>query len=309
MEPHQLQINARPRVIIVGGGFAGVADARGLLGSGADILLLDSQNHHCFQPLLYQVATAALAGPDVAWPIRYVMRGRSDVTVLMLTVEGIDVAQKKVMTQRGALDFDYLIIATGATHSYFGHEQWAEAAPGLKTIDDATLIRRRLLLAFEDSEASDSPMERARLLTFVIVGGGPTGVELAGAIAELARRTLPPEFHRADPRKARILLLEAGPRILQSFPERLSDRARRDLESMGVEVRTGEPVEDVLDRKVVVGRREIPAGAILWAAGVRASPAAKWLEIEADRTGRIPVAPDLSVPASLTSTSSEIWRS
>jgi NADH dehydrogenase len=292
----QQPAKARPRVVIVGGGFAGISAAQGLLGGGAEILLLDSQNHHCFQPLLYQVATAALAGPDVAWPIRYVMRGRPDVTVLMLAVEGVDVANRKVLTAKGEIDFDYLVVATGATHSYFGHEQWAAAAPGLKSIDDATLIRRRLLLAFEEAEACDNPLERARLLTFVIVGGGPTGVELAGAISELARRTLPPEFHRADPRKARILLLEAGPRILATFPERLSDYARRALEKMGVEVRTGETVEDVCDRKVVTARREIPAGAILWAAGVRASPAANWLGVPADRTGRIKVSPDLSVP-------------
>lgn len=285
------------RVVIIGGGFAGIAAARALQGAGARILLLDSQNHHCFQPLLYQVATAALASADVAWPIRYLMRGRDDVTVLMLAAEGVDPIRKVVKTHVCDIDYDFLVIATGATHSYFGHDDWAQAAPGLKSVDDATLIRRRLLTAFEQAEASVDAQERARLLTFVIVGGGPTGVELAGAIAELARRTLPPEFHRVDPRRARILLIEAGPRILSTFPERLSDYARRALENMGVDVLSQTPVEAVHEARVVAGGKEIPAGTILWAAGVRASPAAHWLGVEADRTGRIAVGPDLSVPS------------
>lgn len=284
------------RVIIIGGGFAGLSAAQALKGSGARILLLDKENHHCFQPLLYQVATAALAASDVAWPIRYVMRGRADVTVLMLAVDGVDAARKVVKTHRGEITYDFLIVATGAAHSYFGHEAWAKAAPGLKSINDATLIRRRLLLAFEQAEASGDQEERARLLTFVIVGGGPTGVELAGAIAELARGALPPEFHRADPRAARILLLEAGPRILSTFPERLSDYACRALQRMGVEVHTGMAVEEVHEKKVVAGGKDIPAGVILWAAGVRASPAADWLGVPGDRAGRIAVGPDLTPP-------------
>jgi NADH dehydrogenase len=284
-----------PRVIIIGGGFAGIAAAQALKGSGARILLLDSQNHHCFQPLLYQVATAALAGPDVAWPIRYVMRGRPDVTVLMLAVEGIDTARKTVKTRVIDIAYDFLIIATGAAHSYFGHDDWARLAPGLKSIDDATLIRSRLLAAFEQAEASVDPLERARLLTFVIVGGGPTGVELAGAISELARRTLPPEFHRVDPARARILLLEAGPRLLSAFPERLSTYARRALERMGVEVRTEAAVAEVRPAGVVAAGEEIPAGVVLWAAGVRASPAANWLGVAGDDAGRIPVGPELTV--------------
>lgn len=291
-----MQNTPTPCVIIIGGGFAGLSAAQALAWSGANILLLDSQNHHCFQPLLYQVATAALAAPDVAWPIRYVMRGRADVTVLMLAVEGVDAGRKVVRTRVGEIAFDYLVVATGATHSYFGHDEWAQAAPGLKSIDDATLIRRRLLLAFEQAEASVDPQERARLLTFVIVGGGPTGVELAGAISELARRTLPPEFHRSDPRKARIILLEAGSRILSGFPERLSDYARHALERMGVEVRTQTPVEALQAEKVVAAGEDIPAGAILWAAGVRASPAANWLGVNADKTGKIEVTPALTVP-------------
>lgn len=284
------------RIVIIGGGFAGIAAAQALKGSRARILLLDGENHHCFQPLLYQVATAALAGPDVAWPIRYVMRERDDVTVLMATADGVDTSLQQVKTSAGRFSYDFLVVATGATHSYFGHENWARLAPGLKSIEDAVSIRTRLLTAFEQAEAAPDEATRARLLTFVIVGGGPTGVELAGAIAELARRTLPPEFRRADPRKARILLLEAGPRILSSFPERLSDYAHRALEHMGVEVRTKTPVEEIGEAKVVAGGAEIGAGAILWAAGVRASPAAHWLGVETDATGRIPVGPELTAP-------------
>jgi NADH:ubiquinone reductase (H+-translocating) len=285
-----------PRVIVIGGGFAGIAAAQGLFGSGANILVLDKENHHCFQPLLYQVATAALASADVAWPIRYLLRGRADVTVMMLAVEGVDRARKVVKTQVGEIAYDYLVVATGAAHSYFGHDDWAKAAPGLKSVDDATLTRSRLLTAFEKAEASVDAGERARLLTFVIVGGGPTGVELAGAIAELARGALPAEFRRADPRKARILLLEAGPRILSTFPERLSDYAASALARMGVEVRTNAAVEQVFEDRVVANGADIPAGAILWAAGVRASPGANWLGVNADKSGRIEVTPELTVP-------------
>jgi len=285
----------KPRVVIIGGGFGGIAAAQALAGAQAQILILDSNNHHCFQPLLYQVATAALASPDVAWPIRHIVRRQQDVTVLMLTVEGIDTQRKIVKTDKCEIGYDFLVVATGATHSYFGHN-WAQLAPGLKTISDAATIRRKLLLAFERAEVSDDPRERERLLTIIIVGGGPTGVELAGAISELARRTLPPEFRRADPRKARIILLEAGPRILASFPERLSNYARDSLERSGVDVRTDMPVDQVFEDRIVAGDTEIPAGVILWAAGVRASPAANWLGVEGDRAGRIAVNADLSVP-------------
>jgi NADH dehydrogenase len=290
------QQDGLPRVIIIGGGFAGISAAQALRGAGARIMLLDKENHHCFQPLLYQVATAALAAPDVAWPIRYVMRGREDVTVLMLAAVGVDTARKVVKSGVGEFAYDFLVVATGSAHSYFGHGDWAKVAPGLKSIDDATLIRCKLLLAFEQAEASVDREERERLLTFVIVGGGPTGVELAGAISELARGALPPEFHRADPRKARILLLEAGPRILSTFPERLSEYARCALERMGVEVCTGVAVEEIHETKVVAGGKDIAAATILWAAGVRASPAANWLGVPGDRTGRITVAPDLTAP-------------
>jgi NADH dehydrogenase len=285
----------KPRVVIVGGGFGGIAAAQALAGAEAQIVILDSNNHHCFQPLLYQVATAALASPDVAWPIRHIVRRQQDVTVLMLTVEGVDTQRKIVKTDKCEIGYDFLVVATGATHSYFGHN-WAQLAPGLKTISDAAIIRRKLLLAFERAEVSDDPRERERLLTIIIVGGGPTGVELAGAIAELAHRTLPPEFRRADPRKARIMLLEAGSRILASFPERLSNYARDSLKRSAVDVRTDMPVDQVFADRIVAGDREIPAGVILWAAGVRASPGANWLGVDGDRAGRIAVNADLSVP-------------
>ncbi|TLG78906.1 NAD(P)/FAD-dependent oxidoreductase [Methylocystis sp. B8] len=286
---------SQPRIVIIGGGFAGIAAAQALAGADARVLILDSNNHHCFQPLLYQVATAALAAPEVAWPIRHVVRRQRSTTVLMLTVEGVDTARKVVKTRKCEIGYDFLVVATGATHSYFGHD-WAKLAPGLKTISDAALIRRRLLLAFERAEVSVDPVERERLLTIIIVGGGPTGVELAGAIAELARHTLPPEFRRANPKNARIILLEAGPRILSSFPERLSEYARKSLERNGVEVRTALTVDQVFEDRIIAGETEIAAGVILWAAGVRASPAANWLGVEGDHAGRIAVNENLTVP-------------
>jgi len=285
-----------PRVVIIGGGFAGVSAAQALEGSGARVLILDQQNHHCFQPLLYQVATAALAPTDIAWPIRYVMRSREDVTVLMLKAKGVDAKRKVVQTAGSEIPYDFLIIATGATHSYFGHDEWMENAPGLKTVEDAIAIRGRLLWAFEQAEASADPAQRAKLLTFIIVGGGPTGVELAGAIAELAHRTLPAEFRRADPGTARIMLLEAGARVLSGYPERLSGYAADALKQMGVEVRTRTAVEAVSPSQVIAANKAIEAGAIFWAAGVKASPAARWLGVASDHSGRISVAPDLTVP-------------
>ena len=288
---------SRPRIVMVGGGFAGIAAAQALEGSGASISILDGQNHHCFQPLLYQVATGALATTDIAWPIRYVMRNREDVTVLMLEVVGIDAARKAVRTRNAEISYDFLIIATGSRLSYFGREEWAEYAPGLKTIEDAIAVRRRLLNAFEQAEASVDPGQRQKLLTFIIIGGGPTGVELAGAIAEVARRTLPPEFRRADPREARIILLEAGPRILPSYPERLSNYALDALNKMGVEVRTETAVEAVSPSRVIAAQKAIDAGAIFWAAGVKAAPAARWLGVASDHAGRISVGPDLTVPS------------
>jgi NADH:ubiquinone reductase (H+-translocating) len=283
-------------VLIVGGGFGGLETAKGLARTSAEVVLLDAKNHHCFQPLLYQVATAALSPADIAWPIRYILRGQENLTVLMQEVQGIDTARRVVLTGDVELAFDWLVIATGATHSYFGHEAWAENAPGLKTIEDAIQIRRRVLLAFEQAEATADPEERERLLTFIIVGGGPTGVELAGDLAELAQKVLARDFRRSDPKRAHILLLEAGPRLLAAFPERLSDYARRELERMQVKVRTETMVEALNERMVSADGERIAAGTILWAAGVHASPAAAWLGAKSDRNGRVLVESDLSVP-------------
>lgn len=287
----------RPRVIIVGGGFGGLAAAQALDGADLDVLLIDAKNHHCFQPLLYQAATAALSVADIAWPIRYILGRQRNATVLMATVNGVDADRQTVSTSAGDFGYDWLVLATGSTHSYFGHDAWEAYAPSLKTIDDALSLRSRLLGAFERAEAAATDEERKRCLVFAIVGGGATGVELAGALAELARRTLPQEFRRANPESARILLLEAGPRLLPTFPEPLSTDAQRQLQRMGVEVRTGAKVDDVREGSLTVGGEQVDVGgAILWAAGVRASPAAVWLGAPADRAGRTHVDQNLSVP-------------
>ncbi|WP_204623715.1 NAD(P)/FAD-dependent oxidoreductase [Crenalkalicoccus roseus] len=288
---------ARLRVVIVGAGFGGLEAARALARAPCEVTLVDRTNHHLFQPLLYQVATAALAPNDIAWPVRSIFRGRRNVTVLMAEVAGVDTAARRVRTVEGpAIPYDALVLATGATHSYFGHEEWAEAAPGLKTIDDATDIRRRLLLAFERAEIAADEEARRRLLTFAVIGGGPTGVELAGAMAELARHALAEEFRHVDPRRARVVLIEAGPRLLPTFPEELSEEARRSLERKGVQVLTGTRVTGCDPAGVRCGEERIPASTVVWAAGVTASPAGDWIGAERDRAGRILVGPDLSVP-------------
>ncbi|ADH90860.1 FAD-dependent pyridine nucleotide-disulfide oxidoreductase [Ancylobacter novellus DSM 506] len=287
----------RPRVVIVGAGFGGLQVARGLADAPVDIILVDKHNYHCFQPLLYQVATAVLSPADVAWPVRHILSRQDNVTMLMAQVTGVDRAAQALITSEGPIPYDFLVLATGATHSYFGHEEWAPFAPGLKDIQDATHLRRRILVAFERAEASDDEAARRRLLTFVIIGGGPTGVEMAGSIAEIARHALAPDFKRVDPRTARILLIEAGPRLLPVLTEPLSAYARRRLEAMGVEVLTGRPVVDIgADHVELAGGEIIPASTKIWAAGVRASPAAQWLGVETDRAGRCLVGPDLSVP-------------
>jgi NADH dehydrogenase len=286
----------RPQVVIVGAGFGGLEAAKALRRALVDITVLDRQNHHCFQPLLYQVATAALSPAEVAWPIRHILRGQRNATVLMAEVTGVDVAAKRVLTGSGALAFDYLIIATGATHSYFGHDEWAPVAPGLKRIEDALHIRRELLIAFEQAEVAKDAAERRRLLTFVIVGGGPTGVEMAGAIAEIARHTLVKDFRRIDPSTARIILVEAGPRILPAMPEDLSDYAGKTLMRMGVEVMTSTRVTKCDARGVDLENGRIDSHTLVWAAGVVASPAAVWLNAAHDRAGRVNVEKDLSVP-------------
>ena len=292
----------RPRIVIVGAGFGGLEVARALRHAPVDITLVDRRNHHLFQPLLYQVATAALSPGDIAWPVRSIFRGQRNVTVLLAEATGVDPAARLLRIGDGgraipAIPYDVLVLASGATHGYFGHEDWAPFAPGLKTIEDATELRRRLLLAFERAELATDPAGRDRLLTFAVIGGGPTGVELAGAIIELARHTLRGEFRRIDPRRARVLLIEAGPRLLAALPEELAETARRSLERMGVQVRTGTPVTGVGPEEITLGGAEvIPTATILWAAGVRASPAADWLGVPKDRAGRVLVAPDLSVP-------------
>jgi NADH dehydrogenase len=286
----------RPKVVIIGAGFGGLEAARALRKAVVDITVVDRQNHHCFQPLLYQVATAALSPADVAWPIRHILRAQQNATVLMADVSGVDTAQKRIHTNFGDLPYDFLVIATGAMHSYFGHDEWAPVAPGLKRIEDATRIRRSILMAFEQAEIVADPDEQKRLLTFVIVGGGATGVEMAGAIAEIARQTLAADFRRIDPRSAHIVLIEAGPRLLPAFLPAQSDYVRDTLARAGVTVMTDTMVTKCDARGVDLNSGRIDASTIIWAAGVVASPAAQWLGAEADRAGRVKVAPDLSAP-------------
>ncbi len=290
-------MRAVPHVVIVGGGFGGLWAARALRRAAVRITLLDRGNHHLFQPLLYQVATAGLSAPNIAAPLRHILRRQRNATVLMGEVAGVDPDAKRLRLADGrTLDYDTLLLATGATHAYFGHDDWAPHAPGLKTLDDALEIRRRILTAFERAEAEDDAAQRAAWLTFAIVGGGPTGVELAGTLAEIARHTLRDEFRRADPHRARVLLLEAGPRVLSSFPESLSAKARAQLERLGVEVRAGVPVAAIDADGVVLGEERIPARTVLWAAGVAASPLARDLGVPLDRAGRVVVDADLRVP-------------
>lgn len=290
------KMSTKPRVIIVGGGFGGLAAAKALADAPVDVTLIDKQNHHLFQPLLYQVATAALSPADIAWPIRRLLRHQKNVRVLMAEVTGIDTAGRQVLLGSRRESYDYLIVASGATHAYFGHDEWGPHAPGLKEIVDATHIRRRILTAFEIAEGEDDHDMREQLRTFVIVGGGPTGVEMAGAVAELAIKALAADFRRIDTRRARVLLAEAGPRLLATFPESLSEYARISLEKLGVEVRLSSPVTHCGADGVILGEERIPAATIIWAAGVAASPAARWLDAEADRVGRVIVGPQLEVP-------------
>jgi NADH dehydrogenase len=285
----------RPQVVIVGAGFGGLAAARGLARAAVDVTLIDRQNHHLFQPLLYQVATAGLSPADIAWPVRHLVRHQANTRVLMGEVTAVDPARKVVMLGDAPVAWDWLVLATGASHGYFGHDEWAPHAPGLKDLDDATAIRRRLLLAFERAEMASSPELARRLLTIAIVGGGPTGVELAGAIAELAKRALAADFRVIDPTRARVLLIEAGPRLLPGFPEALSRYTAAVLARLGVEVRLGGAVTACDEEGVRLGEERIPAATILWAAGVAASPAARWLGLAGDRAGRAPVEPDLTV--------------
>jgi len=284
-----------PRIVIVGAGFGGIACATALRRARASVTLIDRGNYHLFQPLLYQVATAALSPGDIAAPIRALFRDSFNTQVLLGTVTGVDAARRRVLVGRREVPYDYLVLATGAAHSYFGKDQWQPYAPGLKRIEDATAIRGRLLSAFERAEAAEDETERAALLTFLIVGGGPTGVELAGAIAELARLGMDKDFRNFDPASARVILVQAAPRILPSFAEKLSSVAQRALERIGVEVLVGSRVEAIDAEGVLVSGRRIAARTVLWAAGVMASPAATWLGAQCDSAGRLVVAPDLSV--------------
>jgi NADH dehydrogenase FAD-containing subunit/uncharacterized membrane protein YphA (DoxX/SURF4 family) len=285
-----------PRVLIVGGGFGGVAAAKALHNTSCRVTLVDQRNYYLFQPLLYQVATAGLSPADIAGPIRGVFRDQPNVRVLLGGVTDVDVGTREVIMRDVRVPYDYLVIAAGARHSYFGHDEWAPFAPGLKQIDDATSIRSRLLFAFEQAENAESPAVQRDMLTFVIVGGGPTGVELAGAIAELARHGLAREFRAIDPSMARVILMQAGPRILPTFPESLSRQATAALTTLGVEVLTDSAVERIDEEGVVVSGRRVTARNAFWAAGVMASPAAQWLKAEADQAGRVKVVEDLSVP-------------
>ncbi len=288
-----------PHILIVGGGFAGLAAAKHLarLKAKARVTLLDKRNHHVFQPLLYQVATAAISPADIAAPIRGALRDATNCHVMLAEVSRVDLARREVTLSTGAtLSYDYLILACGATHSYFNHPEWEAMAPGLKTLEDATEIRRRILLAFESAEYETSEERRRAALAFAIVGGGPTGVELAGAIKEIAAATIPRDFRTIDTTTARVVLLEGSDRLLAAFPPELSDRAKRDLEAMGVEVRLNAKVTSVTDDGVRVGDELIPAASVLWAAGVKASPLGQSMGAKTDRAGRVQVEPDLSVP-------------
>lgn len=285
----------RPRVVIVGGGFGGLEAARGLAAAPVSITLIDAKNHHLFQPLLYQVAMAGLSAPNIAAPIRKILRAQKNLEVLLAEARSIDVAARRIELTDGHLDYDYLVLAPGAVNHYFGHDDWAPFAPGLKTLEDALEIRRRVFLAFETAERLEDPIERRRQQSFVVIGGGPTGVELAGSLAEMCQHTLPGDFRRIDPRSSRIVLVEAGERLLTAFPAPLAERARAQLAGLGVEVHLGRGVTAIDARGVVLGEERIEAATVLWGAGVRASPLVARLGAPLDRQGRVIVDPTLAL--------------
>ncbi len=285
-----------PHVVIVGGGFGGLYAARALKGEPVELTIVDKRNHHVFQPLLYQVAMAGLSPGDIASPIRWILRRQKNVEVLLAEATGVDVAGRRLILTDGEIPYDYLIIATGSTHAYFGHDEWRPTAPGLKTLEDALEIRRRVLLAYEHAERATDPERQSALLTFVVIGGGPTGVEMAGALAEMSRHSLARDFRHFNPSSARIILLEGGTSILTAFPEPLRDAARKDLEALGVEVRTGAVVTHVEDGAVTAGGDVIRTATVVWAAGVSASPLGASLGVPVDRAGRVRVLPDLTIP-------------
>jgi NADH:ubiquinone reductase (H+-translocating) len=289
-------LKEQAHVVILGGGFGGLAAARALDVPGVRVTVIDRCNHHLFQPLLYQVASAALAAPDVSAPIRKLLWRQKNVTVLMATVQRIEVEKKRILIDGRYVDYDYLVLATGMTHAYFGQDKWAAHAPGLKTVGEALDVRRRILRAFEAAEMEISAEERRAWTTFVVIGGGPTGVEMAGALAEIAGRTLARDFRRFDPRATRVILIEAAPRVLSTFPERLSQKAQEQLEGLGIEVRTATRVTDLGPDFVEIGSESIHTRTVLWAAGVRASALTAQLGVPLDRAGRVWVDDDLSVP-------------
>jgi len=285
-----------PKVYIVGGGFAGLAAARALAAAPVDVTVIDRRNHHVFQPLLYQVATASLSPADISSPIRRILRGQKNCQVVMAEISGADVTNQRLLFDAGYVTYDYLILAAGATHAYYGHDEWAPIAPGLKSIEDATELRRRILLAFESAEYEGSDAARRAALTFGIVGAGPTGVELAGAIKEIAGLTLPKDYRHIDTRTTRVILFEGADRILPTFPPKLSARAHRDLERMGVEVRLQSIVTNITPEGIYVADEFIPVRNVFWAAGVRASPLGQSLCVPLDRVGRVIVGGDLTIP-------------
>ncbi len=291
---------ARPRIVIVGAGFGGLSAAHALGGAGADVTVIDRRNYHLFQPLLYQVATAGLSPAQIASPIRAILRRAANVRVVLGKVTGVDKERRVIRLEDREvpreIPYDALVLATGSRHAYFGHDEWESVAPGLKKIDDATAIRRRILTAFENAESAETQEARRRFLTFVVIGAGPTGVEMAGAIAELAHVALRHDFRTIDPREARVMLVEAGSRVLAAFPPALSTAAQAALQRLHVEVRLGTPVSNCNESGVTIGDEHLPAATIIWAAGVAASAAAHWLGVEKDRIGRVPVGPDLTVP-------------
>ena len=288
---------SRPQVVVLGAGFGGLTFCQAFGHPHAQVTIIDRQNHHLFQPLLYQVATAGLSAPEIAQPIRSILRNKANLTVLLQSVAGVDLAHRQVLLEGGPLNYDYLVLALGSVTSYFGHPEWESHAPGLKSLDDAVRIRRQILLAFERAENSLSETEKARLMSIVVIGGGPTGVELAGAFAELTRRVLKRDFRRIDPRQARVILVEGGPRILPQFSACLSAKAQQQLERLGVEVRTNTKVESIGDGYLVSANgQRIDSANIIWAAGISAHPITRKLGVELDRSGRVRVNPDLSLP-------------
>ena len=296
MSASQASSYKKPHVLIVGGGFAGLHCAKGLADADVEITLADQHNYHLFQPLLYQVATAVLSPADIASPIRNILRNQQNVSVVLTRLLSIDAKRKLVKFSRGDVAYDYLVLATGASHSYFGRDNWEEQAPGLKSVDDALEIRRRVLLAYEAAEWENDNEARQAELTFVVVGGGPTGVEMSGALQEIAAKTIPKDFRHIDTTTARIILVEAADRLLMALPQKLGERALQDLQQMGVQVRLNSIVTDLREGEVQIGDEILPAKNVIWAAGVRGSKVAETLNVELDRQGRVIVADDLSVP-------------